>query len=86
MEIKSGTYTTSGDGTTTVFSFPHNCTTGIPDGVTTTATLPDTISHRGQAFPSTISWDATNITVTYYPNAPVVGTSNVGWSFVAAVN
>ena len=81
-EITSGVYSTSGDGTSTTFSFAHGCTTGIPAVVISDNALHTNKTGGPVAFCNTA--DEANVWVVF-ATPPASGTSLV-WNWVAVVN
>jgi hypothetical protein len=74
-ELK-GSFTTSGDGTTKAFNIPHGLGV-IPKFVNVIASSSDAIGSY------IITKDITNITVTYLGFAPITGSSNLTWLWIA---
>lgn len=72
-----GRFTTSGDGTTNVFTFHHGLA-AVPESVRVTAG-----SSNAASYPFFATADATNITVTYVGTAPVAETNNLTWRWAA---
>jgi hypothetical protein len=67
----------SGTGSATVFTIPHGFS-----GMSSTSTVVATANSAAAVGYTTVTIDATNITVTYSA-APASGTNNVVWSFWA---
>ena len=82
MELQSGIYGTTGDGTTTTFSFPHGCTTGTPNAVVSDNTLH--FNKTGGPVALRNYCDATNINVEFL-SAPASGVT-MNWNWIAIVN
>lgn len=77
----SDKFTTSGDGTTLVFSWPHSL-----DGVPASVQASPGSSDAAGSTPFYVSADATNITVTYKAgSAPVSGSNNLTWRWAASL-
>jgi hypothetical protein len=76
--ISKGVYTTSGNGTNKVFSFPHGVTDATPNVAFAAARSDDAVGD----FKTTV--DATNITITYTGTAPPSGTNNLVWSWMCS--
>lgn len=82
------TYTTSGDGLTQIFIFPHGLDY-TPTMVLATGNTIDTISQTDGFATNSLTFfafaDTTNITISYqnydyYGNAPNAGTDNLKWT------
>ncbi len=87
MQIKTGTFTTSGTGSTSTFSWPHGCT-ATPDSCIVSPLSKDTIEHLSHVGSHAISytWGSTDITATYYNDSPPTGSNNVSFSWIAIIN